>query len=162
MNYKSKQQLTEVLTTIALSAIYALLAFRDNAPGVLDLAGWAQRILIFIAAIVLINVLVQIVFHVFFSASVAVEASRKREENLVERIIASSLQLDERDVQINHRAGYLTSFIQAIGFLLSVIFLASGAQAVIALHILLAGFVLTTLAHGVLKIIAYERSGLDG
>ena len=162
MNYKSKQHLTEALTTITLSILYVVFATGERAPNVSDLESWARTILVFIGAIVVINIAVQIIFHVFFSAAVAVEASKKHEEHLTERIIASSLRHDERDKQINHHAGYIASFIISFGFILSVIFLAFGGKPLISLHISLAGLIFASLVHSIINVIAYERGVANG
>lgn len=160
MNYKSKQHLTEVITTAVLSIGYGVFAFSGGAPNSLDLVRWARAILVFMVTLVLINIVAQIIFHVFFSGVVAVEASKTQEENLIERIVASSLRLDERDRQINRYAGNIASWFITISFIVSVVYLAFDGKPVIALHILLAGYIFTLLADDLINVIAYERGGV--
>lgn len=162
MNYKSKRNLTEAITTIGLSIAYTVFALGNKAPNLIDLAAWAKTILIFIGALVLVSVIVQIVFHFIFSFSVAAEARKNNEEKLTERLVIASIKDDERDKQINQHAVYITSYIIGIAFVLSLVFLAFGGKPVISLHILLAGLIFTLLAHSILSVIAYEKGGLDG
>lgn len=162
MNYKKKQHLVEALTTTALSIGYVAFALGGSAPNGADLQAWGKAILVFLCTIALGNVAVQVVFHFLFSAAVAVEAGKRREEHLIERTIASFLRLDERDGQINHRAGYIASWCIGIGFVLSIAFLAFGGQPAIFLHILLAAFVLSSLADSMMHVVAYKGDGMDG
>lgn len=83
MNYKNKQHLTEALTTTALSIGYVAFALGSSAPDAVNLQAWGKMILVFVCAIVLVNIAIQIIFHFLFSAAVAVEASKKHEEYLV-------------------------------------------------------------------------------
>lgn len=161
MNYKSKQHLTEAFTTLALSIGYVVFAFGNRAPNISNLQAYGKAILIFICVTAFANIAIQIIFHFLFSASIAVKASQKHEEHLVERTVESFLRFDERDRQINHRAGYIASFFMSIGFILSIVFLAFGGKPVIFLHILLAAFVLSLLAHSVMNVIVYGRDGSD-
>lgn len=162
MDYKSKQHLTEALTTTALSISYVVFAIGHNASNIVNLQVYGKAILVFLCAVALANIAIQIIFHFLFSAAVAVQASTKHEEHLAGRTIASLLRFDERDRQINHRAGYIASFFMSIGFILSIVFLAFGGNPVIFLHVLLAAFVLSLLAHSVMNVIAYERDGRGG
>lgn len=162
MNYKSKQHLTEALTTAALSIGYVVFALGSKSPNADNLQAWGITILVFIGIMMVVNIFIQIIFHFLYSAVVAVEANKKQEEHLVERIIKSSLQQDERDREINHRAAYVASICISIGFILSMAILAFGGQAVMSLHVLLAAFVLSSLVHSVMNIMEYEKDGLDG
>lgn len=158
MTYNSKRTAASMATGVLLTIAYFIYALGGSAPEAEDLKSWALAMLVFIGIGIGALIIIQIVFHIVFAASVAV---REGEEK-VERVIASHTREDERDKLISLKASHIAHVIMGAGFIAALVCLCFSAPAVAALHVLFGACALGTLVDGVVSICLYERGTLYG
>ena len=153
MSYNSKRMISCMVASIILFVAYIIYALGSRSPQADDLRGWAIAILIFIGIGIAAVIVIMILFHIVFSAAVAI----KEGESEVERIVASHTFEDERDKLIELKASKIGYVFAGIGFLAALTALAFTAPPVIALHILFGSFAFGSFIEGGVSIYLYER-----
>jgi len=139
MSYSSKKNVVSIISGLIIVATYAIYALGNQAPDADNLQAWAQSILIFIGIGVLLTIIIQILFHVFFS----IETSYQKKEldgHKLERLIKSEMIEDERDKLISLKSSYIGYICVGAGFLLGLVVLALGAKPLVVLHTLAGSF----------------------
>ena len=170
MSYKSKRTITNIIVGIGAMIAYIIFAASAKAPQADDLKGWAIKILIFIGVAIGVEIIVQVLFHIGYSIGIAVKeevvsggihVNNKDKDNendkRVERIIKSNMIEDEMEKTVylkSARIGYIGT---GIGFLASLITLAVGQSAIMALHVQLICIMVGMLAEGITSVYLYER-----
>ena len=158
MTYNSKRTTASMAAGVLLMTAYLIYALGGNAPKAEDLKSWALAMLVFIGIGIGALIIIQIVFHIVFAASIAV---REGEEK-VERVIASHTREDERDKLISLKASHISHVIMGAGLVAALVCLCFGVPAVAALHVQFGACALGTLAEGAVSICLYERGTLHG
>ncbi|QQO09166.1 hypothetical protein [Breznakiella homolactica] len=165
MSIKSIRTIVNMAAGLLLLAAYLIFALGRRAPDPYNLSAWAVTLLIFIGIGVVLVIVIQILFHIFYAIGVAAKESMRHGESgdtEAERIVASSLADDEMDRIISLkslRAGYVCGGLGGMAFLGA---LAIGLPAVSALHILLGSFFLGTLVEGGMSVFLYEWGVSNG
>lgn len=152
MSYKSKRALTGMIASLALLIAYGVYALNADRSGD-DLRGWAWTILAFIGISVAATIVVQILFHIALATAITV----RHPETDADAEIAAAATEDEMDRLIALRAsqiGYACSGIGVVGALAALGF---GVSAVLALHLIFAGFAIGALASAAVTVHGYER-----
>ena len=153
MTYHSKRTLCSMASGAILIGSYLIYALGSGAPAPTDLRGWATALLTFIGIGIAVTIAILILFHVAMSISIAV---REGEEKM-DRVMAADAQEDERDKLICLRAERIGYSCAGVSLLASLVALALGVQPVIALHVLVGGAALASMAEGAASIYLYER-----
>jgi uncharacterized membrane protein len=116
--------------------------------------------LIFIAIGIGATIVIQIVFHIFFSISLAVRSkieNQQSDDKEIERTINREMVEDERDKQIelkSMRIGFAVAGIGFVGALLSLVF---NYSPVVMLNILYLSFFVGSLLEGAGQMYYYRR-----
>ena len=153
MSHNSKQILSGMVTTAILFIAYIIYALGSNAPAADDFKSWAISILVFIGIGVVAIIIVQIVFHIILSASIAIKEGEKE----VERVVASYTLEDERDKLIRLKADRIGYICAGFSLVSSLILLAFGHPPIWLLHILFGSFALSSLIEGAVSVYFYEK-----
>jgi len=115
MSYQEKQNIVNIFSGVLITAIYALLIIKRQQEGNFDLREdfdtWGIIFLIYIAASIVVRIIIQIVFHI-------INAIATREEKVP--------VTDERDKLITLKATRNSYYVFTSGFVLSVMSLAIG------------------------------------
>ena len=115
MSYQEKQNIVNIFSGLLITAIYALLIIKRQQEGNFDLREdfetWGIIFLIYIAASIVVRIIIQIVFHI-------INAIATREEKVP--------VTDERDKLITLKATRNSYYVFTSGFVLSVMSLAIG------------------------------------
>ena len=148
MNYIRRRTVASTITGVAAIVAYIIFALRPNAPASDDLQSWAIAILSFIGICIVAGIVIQVVFHIVFAASIAV----KDGESEVERIIASESIEDERVKRINQRGAFVAYVCSGIGAIVALVVLALGGEMVMFLHILFGAFAFGGLLDGIVQV----------
>ena len=115
MSYQEKQNIVNIFSGLLITAIYALLIIKRQQEGNFDLREdfdtWGIIFLIYIAASIVVRIIIQIVFHI-------INAIATREEKVP--------VTDERDKLITLKATRNSYYVFTSGFVLSVMSLALG------------------------------------
>lgn len=156
MTFNSKRTITSMLTGLILMIGYVIYALGDKAPSSTDVKGWAISMLVFIGIAVGAQIIITILFHIFYSVGVAVK-ERDKTDKEVERIIASTVKEDERDKLISLKSNQVGNIIGGMGVVGALVMLAFGHSVIFALNIILLAYFTGALIEGVVSIYHYER-----
>jgi hypothetical protein len=124
------------------------------------LRSWAIVMLIFIGITIIAAIILQILFHIFFSVGISVkEAIRDHDvgESRIEEAIQGEFVEDERDKLIalkSSRAGLFTSSFGLVAGLLAIVF---NASPVLMLNIFFCTFFLGSIAEGIANLVLYSK-----
>lgn len=163
MSYQEKRTLTMLLTGAAVFAAYCVYAFNKLNAGVAnltDLRFWATTMLIFIGIGIGAVIVIQIIFHILLSISIAVkEAMRnqKVDDRELEKNIKLEMVEDEMDKLIEMKSNQVGFAVAGIGFVAGLITLIVGVTPVVMLNILFASFNLGSILGGAVQIYYYRR-----
>jgi len=161
MYYTSKRNIVSIVTGIALIIAYVIYAMGANAPATEDIKAWAVVILVFIVIGIVMQIIVQILFHIALTIGIAVKeeikTGNKNSGVTAERIVKAEMVEDEWIKIIGLKASRVGSWLVVAGIIAALIFLAVGAETVVALHILFGMTALASVAEGVTGIIYHER-----
>ena len=160
MTYLSKRNLLNMIVGIALVLVYIFYAFSSAAPAIDDLKAWAVLLLIYIGLSIVVMIILQIVFHIIFSIIIAVH-EKNEDGSKIEKIIKYTLLEDERNYLINLRSSHYSHILAGLGFIATLIALAFGLNAVIALHIVAGSFVVGSIIEGFVSICLNEEGMCD-
>ena len=161
MAFNSKRSITGMVEGVAAVAAYIIYICMGNAPATEDVAAWARLMLVFIGIGVAGQIVIQILFHIVFSISIAVKEHDMGGEKTKKFMHASMLE-DERDKLIalkTLRIGYRCA---GIGLLAALIALAAGAAFVTALHIAVGAGAFASLVEGCAGVFFHERGVRNG
>jgi hypothetical protein len=155
MILKSKRILIGIAAATIVLAGYIFYALGNSAPPADDMKGWALAILIFIGISVVAQIVVQIMTHVAFAASVA---AKEKDKNTIKRMIESEMAEDEMDERITLKASHIGYGCIGVGFVI-ILFLLVFAEisAALLLNLILMMFFSAVLIDGIVSIYLYER-----
>jgi hypothetical protein len=159
MSYQEKRTLTSIVTGALVIAAYCIYAFGKIHPQAADLTNlkfWATTMLIFIGIGVVAAIVIQIIFHILLSISIAIKEGSDKE---IEKKVEAAVVEDEMDKLIELKSMRLGFGICGAGFIAALISLVLGYPAAIMLNILFLSFSLGSLFEGVLSL-HYYRTGV--
>lgn len=167
MSYQEKRTITSIFTGVAVLAAYCIYAFGKFNSGAVaagDLKFWAVTMLIFIGIGIAASIVIQIIFHIFLSMTVAYqekmrnsECDDKEIEKTVEKTIGAEMVEDEMNKLIelkSTRVGYTVAGVGMIAALLSLVLNYSPA---VMLNIMFISFAAGSLIEGFSQLYFYRR-----
>lgn len=163
MSYQEKRTITSMITGALVLAAYCVYAFGKFRSGVVapdDLKFWAVTMLTFIGIGIAAAIVIQIIFHILLSISIAVKQKIRNEhcdDKDLEKMIEAEIVEDEMDKLIELKAMRLGFAIAGVGFIASLLALVFTASAVLMLNILFISFSAGSLVEGVGQLIYYRR-----
>jgi uncharacterized BrkB/YihY/UPF0761 family membrane protein len=161
MSYQEKRTLASIVTGVLVVAAYCINAFgkiQSQTADQNDLKFWSTTMLIFIGIGVAAVIVVQIVFHILFSISIAVK-ERNCNDKEIEKRVEAAVKEDEMDKLIELKSMRLGFSICGAGFIAALISLALNSSAAVMLNILFLSFSLGSLLEGVMSL-HYYRAGV--
>ena len=163
MSYQEKRSFVSILSGAILLLVYILNVLGRYRQGILpvtDLKAWATTIMIFIGIAIVGFIIIQIVFHIMLSVSIAVTKAVKEgvtdNEELGNSIKANMIE-DEMDKFISLKATKFSTFVYGLGFFVGLIALMLDYSAVILLNSVFISFCLGIIIEGVAQIFFYKR-----
>ena len=163
MSYQEKRTITSIFAGILVLAAYLMYAFNPDRLGRLaagDLKPWAVTMLIFIGIGVVATIIIQIVFHIMLSISIAVKAKIRDQEcddMEIERSINSEMVEDERDKIIELKSSRIGFFVAGFGFMGALASLAFNYSPVVMLNILFITFSVGSILEGIAQVVLYRK-----
>lgn len=167
MSYQEKRTITSITTGLLVLAAYCLYAFNPSrlsliTPG--DLKPWAITMLIFIGIGVAATIIIQIVFHILLSISIAIREKMQNEqigdkeiEKAVEKSIGTEMVEDEMDKLIELKSSRVGLIFAGIGFVGGLLSLVLNYSPVVMLNILFLSFSVGSIFEGFTQIYFYRR-----
>lgn len=164
MSYQEKKIVTTLATGAAVLAAYCLYAFGQSGPGATapeDLKAWAVAMLAFVGVSVVAGIVIQVVFHILLSVSIAAkEASSGRNE--FERAISAEIVDDERDKSIDVKFSRISLACCCAGFVAGLAALALGYSPVVMINLMYIVFSAGCIVESAAKLRYYRRSADNG
>lgn len=167
MSYQEKKTITSIVTGAAILAAYCIYSFGRYQSGAVtpgDLKFWASTMLIFIGIGVAATIVIQIVFHILLSISIAikekmnnVDCDDKQIEKAVEKTIGTDMVEDEMDKLIelkSTRVGYTVTGIGVVGALFLLVF---NFSPVVMINTIFISFSLGSILEGFAQLFFYRR-----
>ncbi len=163
MSFQEKRTIASIFSGILVLAAYCIYAFGQSGPGAVtpgDLKPWAISMLIFIGIGIAATIIIQIVFHILFSISVAVTKKIQNEQcddKDIEKSIALEMVEDERDKAIELKSIRVGFVVAGIGFVTGLLSLVLNYSPAVMLNIVFISFMVGSLFEGAAQIFYYRR-----
>jgi hypothetical protein len=163
MSYQEKRTITTIASGALVLAAYCSYVYNRFQAGALttqDLKAWAWTMLAFIGIGIVAIIIIQIVYHILLSISVAVRAKiqdQAADDATIEKSIKVEMVEDEMDKLIELKSMRVGLFLAGIGFVSSLITLVLGYPAVVMLNILFISFSFGSILEGFTQLYYYRK-----
>lgn len=163
MAYKEKRTITSIVTGMAVLAAYCVYSFgyTIHASGTdAILKQRAGTMLVFIGIAIVAMIVIQILFHILYSISLAVATQMKTgscDDKEIEKMIALDVIEDERDKIIELKSLRVGFLCAGMGFIASLGWAVMGGNPVYMLDIIFIGFSLGSITEGSTSLYYYSR-----
>jgi hypothetical protein len=168
MSYQEKKTITSILTGVLVLAAYCIYAFGKSRAGFLtpgDLKSWAVTMLIFIGIGIAASIVIQIVFHILLSISIAVKGkiqNQDLDDKEIEKQIDAEMVEDEMDKLIELKSNQVGFILAVIGFVAALVTLAFNYPPAVMLNILFISFSAASLVEGFTQLYFYRKGLAHG
>lgn len=161
MSYQEKKALISIITGVFVLVSYCVYAFGRYQSGMVDLSDlkfFAVTMLIFIGIGVAAMIVIQVIFHILLSISIAVK-EKIYDDKEIEKAVETAAVEDEMDRLIELKSGRLGVIVISIGFISALVTLVLNYPPAVMLNILFLSFGASSLVGGALSIY-YYRAGI--
>lgn len=168
MSYQEKRTIVSVITGILILAAYCIYAFgkyQSGAIAVDDMKAWASIILVFIGIGVVSSIVIQIVFHILLSISIAVQErvrTGRCDDKEIEKTIGAEMVTDEMDKLIELKSMKIGFIIAGIGFLTALVTQILNYSPAMLLNVAFISFSAGSMIEGLAQIYFYRRGIRNG
>lgn len=162
MSYQEKRVIVSIISGLVILGTYFLYTYEKYQSGMViegDLKFWAGAMLLFIAIGVVSTIIIQIVFHILLSVTIAVKAKVNNEDcddKEIEKSIQSEMVTDEMDKLIELKSSMVGFIVAGIGFVLALILVFLDYSAVVMLNVMFASFSIGSLLEGFTQLYFYR------
>jgi hypothetical protein len=163
MSFQEKRTITTIVTGASVLAAYCLYAFgkyRSGAVAQGDLKFWAVTMLVFVGIGIVAGIVIQIVFHILTSISIAIKEKMKNmecDEKVIEKSIGAELVEDERDKLIGLKSTRFGFYLSGFGFILALVALVLGFSQVVMLNMMYISFSAGSITEGIAQLVLYRK-----
>lgn len=116
MTYNEKKTITNIISSILITSIYAIIIYNKYLNGVIDDSNifkfWAIIILIFIPISIIARIIIMIIFHIIEAVYQKTQGEDLEDEMDI---------VDERDKIIQMKANTISVYVFSIGFIIALI-----------------------------------------
>ncbi len=165
MSYQEKRTIVNIITGAVILAAYCVYAFNQYTSGEVTLNNlefWARTMLIFIGIGVVATIIIQIVFHILLSISIAVKdtiVNGQSDDKAIEKTIDAEMVEDEMGRLIELKSLRVGFAMAGIGFVVGLISLVLNFAPAIMLNILFISISLGSIFEGGVQLF-YYRTGI--
>jgi len=159
MSYQEKKTGISIFLGVLILTAYCIYAFGKVQAGAVDfndLKFFATTMLIFIGIGIVAMIVVQILFHIALSISVAVK-EKCSDDKKIEKAIEATMVEDEMDKLIELKSGTIGFVLVGVGFIAGLITLLFNCPPAVMLNILYLSFLVGSLAGGAMSIYYYRK-----
>jgi hypothetical protein len=151
MSYHERKNLYNILMTVVITLVYGLVIINRYNAGAFDTSNmlrvWAIIILIYIPISVVGRIILMIIYRILGEIKDEIKGEKETDRDIV----------DERDKLIELKANYISQFVFAIGFILSLVTLLFDFGVSVFFIVLLSGGVISDILSNIIQIIYYRR-----
>ena len=161
MSYQEKMALIGLTAGVLILAAYCFYVIGKTVAGAVDLTDlsfYAVSMLVCIATGIVVTIVIQIIFHILLSVSVAVK-NKTYSDKEIEKAVDAAFVEDEMDRLIELRSGRIGYFIVGIGFIAGLVSIVLSFPPAVMLNILFISLGIGSLAGGAISIY-YYRTGI--
>lgn len=152
MTYNEKMSLTNIISSILITTIYAIIVYQKYLNGSFDNSDifklWAIIILIFIPISIVARIIIMIIFHILEAAVQAAQGKDIEDEMDI---------VDERDKFIQMKASTISIYIFSLGFILALATQLFDVSNHVFFIVLVIAALITDIVSESLMIIYYRR-----
>ncbi len=163
MSYQEKRTIVSIVTGILVLIAYIIYALNRYNSGTVqpgDLKFWAVTMLMFIGVGVAASIIIQIVFHILLSVSIAVTKKiqdKSVDDKEIEKSIDQEMVEDEMDKLIDLKSSQISFGFVGVGFVIALLSLVANFSPVVMLNIMFISVSLGSLFEGFTQIYYYRR-----
>jgi hypothetical protein len=163
MSYHEKRTVVSIISSALVLAAYCIYAFgRSNSGAVAagDLKSWATTMLIFIGVSVVAAIIIQILFHILLSVSIAATKAIRNESvdnDAIGKSINAEMVEDEMDKLIELKSTRIAFISAGLGFAAGLVALVIGYSPVVMLNIMFISFFGGAVLEGFTQLYFYRR-----
>ena len=167
MSYQEKKTLTSIVSGILVLAAYCLYAFNPTRLASIAEGGlkqWATTMLVFIGIGIVFMIIIQVVFHILFSISVAVQEKIRNngtDDVSIENNIKFEMVEDERDRLIELKSNRVGFAVAGLGFVAALVSLVLDYSPAVMLNIIFLSSSFGSICEGFVQLFYYRRGGLN-
>lgn len=164
MSYQEKRTIVSIITGLFILAAYCIYAYEKYQAGAIasdDMKAWSGIMLVFIAIGVASAIVIQIIFHIMLSISIAIHekvmTGKCCNDKEIEKTISAEMVTDEMDKLIelkSMRVGFITV---GIGFVTALATQVLNYSPAALLNVMFITFSLGSLLEGLTQIYFYRR-----
>lgn len=160
MSYQEKKLIASIVSGMLVLAAYCIYVFGVNlALG--DLKHCAATMLIFIGIGVGATIIVQIIFHIVYAASLAKKTGRCDDKQINSEMEANMVE-DEMVKLIDLKSSRVGYVIAGIGFVAGLVSLVLGAEAAVMLNIFFISCSVGSIIEGLSGLYYYRKGVANG
>lgn len=154
MTYNEKKSVTNIISGVLITSIYAIVIYNKYLNGGIDDSNifkfWAIIVLVFIPISIIARIIIMIIFHILETIVQTAQGNEIEDEMDM---------VDERDKLIQMKASAISMYIFALGFILALITqLFDVSNHVFFIVLVLSGFITDIVSE--LIMIRYYRRGV--
>jgi hypothetical protein len=163
MSYQEKRTLASIASGALILAAYCLYSFnpaRLASIAAESLKPWATTMLVFMSIGIGLSIIIQIVFHILLSISIAI---REKMQNMqaddkdIEKNIKVEMVEDERDKMIELKSNRVGFALAGFGFIAALLSLVFNYSPVVMLNILFISFCFGSICEGFSQLYFYRK-----
>ncbi len=163
MSYQEKRIIVNIVSMVLVLVSYLVYGFgRYNSGAVSqgDLKFWASTMLIFIGIGIVATIIIQIVFHILLSISVAINKTIKNEsvdDKEIEKSIELEMVEDEMDNLIGLKSNQIGFICAGVGFVAGLVTLILNYPPMVMLNMVFVSFSAGSALEGAAKLYYYRK-----
>ena len=163
MSYQEKKSIVSIVTGLVILIAYFVYTYTKYQAGVViegDLKFWAGAMLLFIAIGVVATIIIQILFHILLSVSIAIKAKANNKEcddKEIEKSIELEMVSDEMDKLIELKSNVIGFGVAGVGFVLGLIALVMDYSVAVMLNVMFASFSIGSILEGITQLYFYRK-----
>lgn len=168
MSYSEKRSIVSIFAGIAVLVSYCIYVYGKMQNGQAasnDLKFWAGAMLLFIIIGIIANIVIQIVFHILLSMSIAIREEVKTghsDDKRIEKKIAAEIVEDEMDKLIELKSLRVGFGVAGTGFVTALICAYMGFSVDVMMNIMFFSFSGGSIIEGFSQIFFYQRGVTRG
>lgn len=168
MSYQEKKTIVSIITGLTVLVAYFIYvrgSYQTGMNTTEDMKFWAATMLMFIGIGILTAIVIQVVFHILLSVTIAVQEkveNGKCDDGEIERILGTEIVTDEMDKLIELKSMRVGFIVAGVGFVTALIsFLLNNSPGVM-MNILFISFSAGSLFEGFAQLYFYRRGVTNG
>ncbi|MCX7749635.1 MAG: hypothetical protein N2645_22500 [Clostridia bacterium] len=168
MSYQEKKTIVSIITGLFILGAYCVYTFGRYQSGAIatdDMKFWAGTMLMFIGIGIAAAIVIQIVFHILLSISIAVQEkvrNGKCDSMEIEKTLEAEIVTDEMDKLIELKSMRIGFVVAGIGFVAALVSVVLNYSPAVMINIMFISFNIGSLLEGFTQLYFYRRGVKNG